>query len=75
MVGKDIPGLLWWLSTVKTPPAMQKMQETQVQSLSGEDSMEEDMATHSSILAQRIPWTAWWAAVHGVAETDTTEVT
>ena len=51
MVGMDIPGLPWWLSTVKTPPAMQKMQETQVQSLSGEDSMEEDMATHSSILA------------------------
>ena len=28
------------------------------------------MATHSSILAWRIPWT-WWAAVHGVAESDT----
>ena len=33
------------------------MQETQVQSLGGEDSMEKGMATHSSILAQRIPWT------------------
>ena len=33
------------------------MQETQVQSLSGEDHLEEEMATHSSTLAWRIPWT------------------
>ena len=33
------------------------MQETQVQSLGLEDPLEEDMATHSSILAWRIPWT------------------
>ena len=33
------------------------MQETLVQSLSREDPMEEEMATHSSILAWRIPWT------------------
>ena len=33
------------------------MQETQVQSLGQEDSLEEAMATHSSILAWRIPWT------------------
>ena len=33
------------------------MQETQVQSLGGEDPLEEEMATHSSILARRIPWT------------------
>ena len=33
------------------------MQETQVQSLSREDPLEEGMATHSSILAWRIPWT------------------
>ena len=33
------------------------MQETQVQSLGWEDSSEEGMATHSSILAWRIPWT------------------
>ena len=31
--------------------------QTQVQSLSWEDPLEEGMATHSSILAQRIPWT------------------
>ena len=39
---------------VKNPPAMQ---ETQVQSLGWEDPLEEGMATHSSILAWRIPWT------------------
>ena len=33
------------------------MQEAQVQSLGQEDLLEEKMATHSSILAWRIPWT------------------
>ena len=33
------------------------MQETWVRSLGQEDSLEEGMATHSSILAWRIPWT------------------
>jgi len=36
---------------VKNPPAMQETQETFVQSLGWEDPLEEDMATHSSILA------------------------
>ena len=39
--------------TVKNPPAMQ---ETWVQSLGREDLLEKEMATHSSILAWRIPW-------------------
>ena len=34
-----------------------EMQETQVQSLGWEDPLEKGMATHSSILAWRIPWT------------------
>ena len=33
------------------------MQETQVQSLGREDPLEKEMATHSSSLAWRIPWT------------------
>ena len=33
------------------------MQKTKVQSLGGEDPLEEEMATHSRILAWRIPWT------------------
>ena len=36
---------------VKNLPAMQEMQEMQVQSLGWEDSLEEEMATHSNILA------------------------
>ena len=36
---------------------MQETQETQTQSLSQEDPWEEGMATHSSILPWRIPWT------------------
>ena len=36
---------------------MQEMEETQVQSLHGKDPLEEEMATHSSILAWEIPWT------------------
>ena len=39
---------------VKNPPAKQ---ETQVQSLGQEGPLEKEMATHSSILALRIPWT------------------
>ena len=46
------------------------MQETWVQSLGWEDPLENRKATHSSILAWRIPWTV---QVHGVAELDTTE--
>ena len=44
-------------SEIKNPPAVQEPQETQVQSLDWEDPLEEEMATHSSILAWRIPWT------------------
>ena len=36
---------------------MQETQETVVQSLDQESPLEEDMATHSSTLAWRIPWT------------------
>ena len=39
---------------VKSPPAMQ---ETVVQSLGREDPLGKGMATHSSVLAWRIPWT------------------
>ena len=52
---------------VKNPPATWN---TWVQSLGWEDPLEEDMETHSSILAWRSPMDrgAWWVAVLGVAE-------
>ena len=59
--------------TVKDLPAMQ---ETRVQSLVREDPLEKGMATRSSILAWRIPWTEepGGAVVHGVAkESDRSE--
>ena len=42
---------------VKNQPAMQELQETWVQSLSWEDSLEKEMATHYTILTWEIPWT------------------
>ena len=51
---------------VKNLPAMQV---TQVLFLGREDVLEKEMATHSSILAWRIPMdgVAWWDTIHGVA--------
>ena len=52
---------------VKNPPAMR---ETWVPSLGWEDSLEESVAIHSSILAWRIPMDrgAWWATVRRVVK-------
>ena len=52
---------------VKNLPAMW---ETWVLFLGQEDPLEKGMATHSSILAWRIPWTEelWWATVQGVTK-------
>ena len=57
---------------VKNPPAMW---ETWVRSLGWEDPLEDGMATHSSILAWRIPMDrgAWRATGHGVAKFNMTE--
>ena len=57
---------------VKNPPTMR---ETWVQSLGWEETLEESMAMHSSILAWRIPMDrgACWDAIHRVAESDMTE--
>ena len=47
-------GITLLAQTVEHLPTMR---ETQVQSLGQEDLLEKEMATHSSILAWRIPWT------------------
>ena len=44
-------------SVVRNLSAMQEIQKTWILSLGREDPLEEEMATHSSILAWRIPWT------------------
>ena len=50
---------------------MPAMQETWVRSLSWEDLLEKGMATNSSILAWRIPWTEGRATVHEVTKSQT----
>ena len=53
---------------------LQETQEIQVRSLGQEDPPEKGMATHSSILAWKIPWTegrVWQATVHEVAKSRT----
>ena len=67
----------FWLNCASLGAQMVKnllaMQETQVQSPGQEDPLEKEMATHSSILAWRIPWTEepGRATVHGVAKIQT----
>ena len=56
---------------------MQELQGTRVQSLGWGDSLEAGMATHSSILAWRTPWTEEPGGYNpwGHKESDTTEMT
>ena len=62
-------------TVIKNPPAKeQEMQETPLPSLSREDPLEEEMATHSSILAWKIPWTEKLGGLQwGRKESDMTE--
>ena len=66
----ECPGTPLVAQMVNNPPAMR---ETQVQSLGWEDPLEEGMATHSSILAWRIPWTEepGRVTVHGITQSRT----
>ena len=70
LLTKDFPSG----SVVKSLPAMQDPQETWVQSLGQEDPLEEGMATHSSILDWKIPWTEEPGGLQymGSKESDTT---
>ena len=55
-----MPHLAWASQVaqwIKNLLAVQETQEMQVQSLGPEDPIKEGIATHSSILARRIPWT------------------
>ena len=67
----DSTGAFLVAQLVKDLPAMQ---ETRVQFLGWEDPLEKQMATHSSILARRIPWTEEPGGLQfvGSQESDTT---
>ena len=64
---------MWYKSGVKICLPVKKMREMGVQFLGWEDPLEEEMATHSTILAWGIPWTEepGRVAVHGVAKSGT----
>ena len=60
---------------VKNLPAIQELQEMRFRSLGQENPLEEEMVTHSSILAGKIPWTEEPGSYSpwGHRESDTTE--
>ena len=64
-------------SVVKNPPAFQERQETRIRSLGWENPLEEEMPTHSSVLAWRIPGMGEpvGCCLWGRTESDTTDVT
>ena len=66
-------GIRWTSLVAQTVKNLPAMWETWVQSLGWEDPLEKGMATHSSILAGRIPMDrgGWWATVHAVAKSGT----
>ena len=57
MSNKSFPQILWASLVAQMVKNLPSMQETLVQPLGQEDPLEKGMATHSSILAWRIPWT------------------
>ena len=75
MHGAPVPGKLWASLTAQSAKNLTAMQETGVWSLGGEDPLEKEMATHSSILAWRISWTEEPGGLQsrGLQVSDTTE--
>ena len=66
---------MWTSLVAQTVKCLPTKQETRVQSQGQKDLLEKEMATHSSILAWKIPWTEEPGKLqsHGVAESDMTE--
>ena len=56
-VRQELRNVYWASLVAQTVKRLPTMWETQVQSLGREDPLEKEMATHSSILAWKIPWT------------------
>ena len=66
--------MIWASPVAQTEKHLPAMRETWVRSLGQEDPLEESMATHSRILAWRIPMDRGaWQAPWGHKESDTTE--
>ena len=53
----NLDSILWASLVAQMVKCLPMMQETWVQSLGWEDPLEKEMATHTSILAWKIPWT------------------
>jgi len=66
----DLCSLFWASLVAQTVKNLPALQETWVQFLGQENPLEKGMATHSSIVAWRIPWAEElkWATLHGVAK-------
>ena len=69
--------IIWASLVAQMVKNVAAMQETRVQSLGQEDPLEEGMATHSGILAWRVPWTEEPGGLQpwGHKQSDMTEVT
>ena len=67
-------GLTWWLSRKESTCSAGDTRDSRVRSLGREGSLKEGLATHSSFLARKIPWTEE-PTVRRVAELDIPEVT
>ena len=74
-MGPESNGASPMAQRVKNPPAVQETQEIRAQSLGRDDLLEEEMETHSSILAWKIPWTEEPGGLQslGLQESDMTE--
>ena len=57
-------------AVVRNPPANAERQKMQVRTPSQEDPLQEEMATHSSTLAWRIPWTEEPGGLHSMGVTE-----
>ena len=65
-VQTDIWGAPWTSLVAQTVKCLPTTQETQVQSLGQEGPLEKEMATHSSTLAWKIPWTEEPGRLHSM---------
>ena len=65
--------MLWGFPGGSDGKGLPTMQETWVRHLGQEDPLEKEMATHSSTLAWKMPWTEepGWPTVHGVPKSRT----